>query len=171
VSAGEFEPCGLDCSRICDKPGCVSPIVRRHDGSRRCAAGHESRWVDRAELERVRSLLQNALISMDEDADYGSSGDDERPASYFEDRDAAREAIEAYADECPFLADEESGPDPVLEEVARDLPAAIDAVEKLGRVLTDGPACGSYRHDARFPADLDMCVCTWRFADHAEAKP
>lgn len=39
-----------EASRVCDTPGCVAAVVRRDDGSRRCAAGHATRWVDAADL-------------------------------------------------------------------------------------------------------------------------
>lgn len=44
-----------EASRICCVPGCVSIVVRRDDGSRVCAAGHESRWVDRSDLDAARA--------------------------------------------------------------------------------------------------------------------
>lgn len=37
---------------VCDQLFCKAAIVRRDDGSRVCAAGHESRWVLRSQSER-----------------------------------------------------------------------------------------------------------------------
>lgn len=40
-----------EATRLCDKPGCTSAIIRKDDGRRVCASGHGSRWVDVATLE------------------------------------------------------------------------------------------------------------------------
>ncbi len=41
----------VDATRLCDKVGCTAAVIRRDDGSRRCAAGHASRWIDVADAE------------------------------------------------------------------------------------------------------------------------
>lgn len=32
-------------TRVCDKPGCLAPIIRHDSGARTCAEGHKPRWV------------------------------------------------------------------------------------------------------------------------------
>jgi hypothetical protein len=47
-----------DATRICDHPGCTAVVVRHHDGSRHCAAGHGSRFVDAADLAAAQHILE-----------------------------------------------------------------------------------------------------------------
>ena len=43
--------------RVCDRPGCDAVVVRRDDGSRRCGAGHDSRWVERADFDALTARV------------------------------------------------------------------------------------------------------------------
>jgi hypothetical protein len=49
--------CGCGCqekadeTRVCSQVGCTAAIIKRDNGETFCAAGHESRWVDRGELQ------------------------------------------------------------------------------------------------------------------------
>lgn len=49
-----------DAKRVCDKPGCLSAVVRKDDGSRFCAAGHASRFVERSDMDAARQEAANA---------------------------------------------------------------------------------------------------------------
>jgi hypothetical protein len=40
-------------TRVCDQPGCTACVIRRDDGSRVCARGHASRFVERADLDAM----------------------------------------------------------------------------------------------------------------------
>jgi hypothetical protein len=50
-----------EASRICDKPGCCAVVVRSDDGSRCCAAGHDSRWVDKEDLRKTQEVIRLVL--------------------------------------------------------------------------------------------------------------
>ena len=47
-----------EATRVCDKPGCIAAVVRRDNGSRVCGAGHESRWVDKADYDEALRKLK-----------------------------------------------------------------------------------------------------------------
>lgn len=55
-----------DGNRVCDNPGCLAAIIRRDDGSRVCAAGHESRYIERTDLAPLREKLEDADLTIGE---------------------------------------------------------------------------------------------------------
>jgi len=47
-----------EATRICDEPGCTAAVVRRDDGTRYCAKGHPSRWVEATELKSAQREIE-----------------------------------------------------------------------------------------------------------------
>ena len=107
----ELHEARLDASRVCYRPGCTAAVIRREDGSRYCASGHQPRCDEaiqraeeaEAELVEVRERQQLAEASearlVDESLEIAralgvdTSGDYDLPGAareMREERDAAR---------------------------------------------------------------------------------
>lgn len=82
--AEEAERKLADASRVCREPSCWAAVIRKDDGSRICAAGHLSRWVDYADL-KASEQREAGLRAKAELADEEWGGTDDEVGTWEED--------------------------------------------------------------------------------------
>ena len=102
----------VDASRLCDKLGCCAAVVRRDDGVRECAAGHASRWVDRAEVARVTADRDATIAALRSSLAARDAAIDQRDGWLAEvtgERDAAVAKVAAMEAPVAWMAVSASG--------------------------------------------------------------